>query len=466
MSILSVNLKHLYQRRGMWLVHLFLGFFAFAVVADVADRPRAGQGEYVGLIVWAFIVGFIVPVMQIEALSKPFSYCLPGHRRIFRKYVFCIGLATNALCSALFITYPNLYGGQLPAVQCSAFFAGLTFYLAGVAAVLAHRNTGAVIGFLMMPLVVWNVFGPDILLERIIVEDVYPPIYAGILSSVAMWLWLGRADLARRHCNVPMISIFDCCNREKLQKYNVAKKLHGLKDHPRPWVERFFLGRMDKYDYLGAGRYVWGVLYNNFAVMVSQWKSVAVYLVLLTILSGYMIPMIAFALILLPMAILNHQRPPAYSSMLIFGGRRQRFVSTAVLGVVSIVLACAGVLIMSGLSTQLARFMPEIAVKDGAGRFVFCIIDARFVVIPLVVMPFGLTMQLVFYRKPVYMMLLFMLLFALMIPLGMGGRESIKAIITDRASVASIAVLGWLIFFLVLRYICDKRCLVGQGRSH
>jgi hypothetical protein len=152
--------------------------------------------------------------------------------------------------------------------------------------------------------------------------------------------------------------------------------------------------------------------------------------------------------------------------MLIFGGRRQRFVSTAVLGVVSIVLACAGVLIMSGLSTQLARFMPEIAVKDGAGRFVFCIIDARFVVIPLVVMPFGLTMQLVFYRKPVYMMLLFMLLFALMIPLGMGGRESIKAIITDRASVASIAVLGWLIFFLVLRYICDKRCLVGQGRSH
>jgi len=465
MSILSVNLKHLYQRRGMWMAHLFLGFLAFGIVADIADHPKGGRGEYVGLIIWAFIAGFIVAVMQIEALSRPFSYCLPGHRRVLRKYVFCIGLVTNALCSALFITYPNLYGGQLPAVQCSAFFAGLTLYLAGVAAVLAHRNTGAVIGFLMMPILVWNLFGLDILLERIIVEDVYPPICAGILSSVATWLWLGRADLARRYCNVPMISIFDCCNREKLQKYNVAKKLHGLKDHPRPWVERFFLGRMDKYDYLGAGRYVWGVLYNNFALIVSRWKSSAVYLVLLTILSGYMIPMIAFALILLPMAILNQQRPPAYSSMLIFGGRRQRFVSTAVLGVVSIVLACAAVLIMVGLSMQLARFMPEIAIKDGARRFIFRIIDARFVFIPLVVAPFVLMTQLVFYRKPVYTMLLFMLLFA-MVPLGIVSHKSVKAIIADRASVASIAVLGWLIFFLVLRYICEKRCLVGQGRSH
>jgi len=468
MSILIVNLKHLYQRRGLWLVHLFLGFFAFAVVADFVDHPKAGEGECIGLAVWAFAVGFMVTTMLIEVLTKPFSYCLPGHRQVLRKYVFLVAVPASYFCSMLFIAYPGLNSWQLYVVFCSAFFAQLTFYLSGLVLAFSIKNSAAVVGFFIpLAMIGKSRFGLHVIIEQAIVEYPYAVICVGIFSGTVAWLWLGRADLARRYCNAPMISIFDCCNREKLQKYNVAKKLHRLKDHPRPWVERFFLGRMDKYDYLGAGRYVWGVLYNNFAIIVSRWKSSAVYLVLLTIVSGYMIQMIAFVVIVLPVAILNHQRPPAYSSMLIFGGRRQRFASTAVLGVVSIVLVCAAVLIMVGLSMQLARFMPEIVLKEGDRKLVFRIIDARFFFIPLVVVPFALTMQLAFYRKPVYKGLLFMLLSALLIvPLVIVGRESIKAITTDRTSAASVAVVGWLIFFLVLGYICDKRCLVGQGRSH
>ena len=464
MSILTVNLKHYYQWRGLWVVYLFLVLFAFACIASPLEDPEAGQGSYIGLAGLAFAVGFLVSTTRIDVLTKPFSYCLVGQRAMVRKVIFSVAVVVNLLGSMLFLIYPGLGLFQQGVVVCSAFFAGLTFYLSGV--VLAFGIKNPILAVVLFPwLILGTRFGPHVIIERAIVEYPYAVICVGILSGAAVWLWLGRADLARRHCNVPRISLLDSWNREKLKKYNAAKNAHKLKGHPRPWVWRFFLGRMAQYDYLGDGRYVWGVLCNHFAMMVSLWKSFAVYLALLTIVSGYMIHWMVAALIILPVAILGHQRPPVYSSMLTFGGRRERFVSTAVLCVGGIASACAAVLIMVGLSVPLARFMPEIGVKDSA-RLVFRIIDARFVFIPLVAASFFLTIRLVFYRKPVFMMLLLMLLFALMVPLGIVGRESIRAIITNRGCVAGIAVVGWAIFFLVLGYICEKRCLVGQGRSH
>jgi len=462
MRILIANLKHLYQRRGMWLVYLFLGLFALAVVDDVFDRSKAGDGERFKVAVLAIGAGYMVATMLIEVLTKPFSYCLPGHRRVLRKYIFIVAVPVSYLCSMLFIAYPGLDSWQLHLVFCSAFFAQLIFYLCGIFLLFViNKFEWAAFVFMVIAMIGVSRFDLHVILERAIVGYPYAIICVGGLSGVVLWIWLGRAGLARRYCNIPMMSIFDSCNREKLHKYKVAKRMQKLKDHPRPWVERFFLGRMDKCEYFGAGRYVWGVLYNHFAMIFSKWKMFAVGLVSLTIVCGYMIHWIVAPLIIVPVAIFGHQRPSVYSSMLTFGGRRERFVSTAVLCLAGIAVACAAVLIMAGLSGLLAGIMPEIALKGGARKLVFRIIDARFVFIPLVVAPFVLTMRLVFYRKPVYMTVLLMLLFALMIV----GRESIKAIITSRGCVAGIGVVGWAIFFLVLGYICEKRCLVGQGRS-
>jgi len=464
MSILTVNLKHYYERHGLWLIYVFLGIFVFACIAGPLEHPKAGKGEYIGLVVLALVVGFLVSITQIEVLTKPFSYCLGGQREVVRKLVFSVGVVVNLLGSMLFLTYPGLHPLQRLVVVCSAFFAGATFYMLGVALAFAVRNSAAVFGFLPLLIVGRQFFGLHVILEWAIAEKPYAVVCVGVLSGAAAWLWLSRTDLARRYCNVPRISILDCCNREKLQKYNLAKKLHGLKDHPRPWVERFFLGRMDKYDYLGVGRYVWGGLYNNFGMIVSRWKGNAVGLLLLTTLLGYMGPGGVFMLAILPLAMLSLLRSSVYSSMLISGGRRQKFTASASSAGVGAAFICVIVLIVSGLSMQLARFMPDIALRGGSLTLVFMGVDARFVFVPLVIAPFALTMQLVFYRKRVYMVLSLMLLFPLIMVLGIVWRESLKVIIMDPICVGSMIVLGWLVFFLVLRHICDKRCLVGQGR--
>ena len=466
MSILIVNLKHLYQRRGLWLVYVLLGCAAAGVVAAPADRPQAGKGLYVGPLIIAFMVGFLATLLQIEVLAKPFSYCLPGHRRIVRKCVFLIGVATNALCSMLFLTYPDLSGPQLVLVLCSAFFAGVVFYLLGAAAALGVRNAAIVFGLLPVAIVAEEFFDLHVLLERIIIGDVFLVIFVGILSSIATWLWLGRPGLARRYCAVPWIGFLDVFNKEKLRRYANARagvKWKKLREHPRPWVEKWFLARMAKYDYGGPGRYFWGVLYSTSALAVSRWQNIPLLALVLTIMFGYIGQAAVFALIMVTAMAAMGRQPPVYSTMLISGGRRRRFTTTLGLAVTDAALLCIATLIISGLSILLARFMPTFAIEGKT--FSFRPIDPRVAIVPLIFLPFASTMQLVFHTRPILMLTSLLLpLYAAMF-LAFVLREHVEHLVNP-LSVVSLLVVGWGAFLLTLRHICEKWCLVGQRRMH
>jgi len=466
MSILTVNLKHLYQRRGLWLVYVLLGCAAAGVVAAPLDRPQAGKGLYVGPLIVAFMVGFLATLSQIEVLAKPFSYCLPDHRRIVRKCVFLIGVATNALCSMLFLTYPDLSGPQLVLVLCSAFFAGAVFYLVGAAAALAVRNAAIVFGLLPVALVAEGLFDLHVLLERIIVAQPHLPISVGILGSVVMWFWLGRPGLARRYCAVPWLGFMDFFNQEKLRRYTSARAgswQRRFSKHPRPWVEKWFLAQMDKYDYTGPGRYFWGALYSTSALAVSRWQNLLLVLPVFTIMFGYIGQAVVFALIMVPAIFAMGRQPPVYSTMLISGGRHQRFTTTLWLTVTDAALLCIGTLVVSGLSILLARFMPAFTVEGKS--FSFQPIDPRVAIVPLIFLPFASTMQLVFHRMP------FLLFGALLLPLyvaiflAFGWREYVEPLVNPPFVVSLLAV-SWGVYLLALRHICEKWCLVGQRRTH
>ncbi len=468
MSILTVNLKHLYQRRGLWLVYPVLAIAIFGVLVGPLGRPpEAAKGRYVGPVVVAFLVGFLATLLQIEVLSKPFSYCLPGHSRVLRKYVFFVAVPVSILCSMLFLAYPGLHSWQLLLVLCSAFFANLTFCLAGAVLAESIRGAAFVIGLLPPAVLIAEGFlDLHVVLERIIIGDVFAVILVGILSGVATWLWLGRAGLARGHCAEPWMGFMDIFNKEKLMRYTYARARtvqKRFRKHPRPWVEKWFLGRMDKYDYTGPGRYFWGVLYSTSALAVSRWQNLPLLALVLTIMFGYIGQAVVFALIMLPAMAAMGRQPPVYSTMLISGGRRRRFTTTLGLAVTDAALLCIATLIISGLSILLARFMPTFAIEGKT--FGFRPIDPRVAIVPLIFLPFASTMQLVFHRMP------FLLFGALLLPLyvaiflAFGWREYVEPLISP-LSVVSLLVASWGVFLLTLRHICEKWCLVGQRRMH
>jgi len=472
MSILTVNLKHLYQRRGLWLVYVFLGLFAFAGVVAPLEHPGAGKRHYIGLVALAFAIGLLVAVLPIEVLTKPFSYCLPGHRKVVRRFIFWVGVIANLLGSLLFLGYPGLNSGQLVLVVCSAFCAGLIFYWLGVGLAFGVRNSVAWIGLWPFVILGGGFFGLHIVIERAIVGNPFGVILVGVLSSVLAWLWLGDARLARRYCGVPGIGFFDAWNRDKVQKYRqvrAAKKWDKLKKHPSPWVETFFLGRMNRYDHVSTGRYIWGGLYTTFGIalsQLSQWKaaflSVFSALVLVCFL-GYMGPG-RNILFIMPGLMFAQMRLPVYSSMLISGGRKERYRCAITLVITEAVLITVLATIVAALSLPLAAIMPDITLRDIT--FAFHAMNIELFFVPLLMIPIVFTIQLIYYRKPVVMMVLIMLLFmVLFFGTSILWREQLSAVINPMYIVSPV-VLSWVLFTVVLRYICMRRCLVGQGRTN
>ncbi len=469
MSILTVNLKHLYQRRGIWVVYAFLGLFAFVGVVARVEHPGAGEGQYIGLVVLAFLIGLLAAALPIEVVTKPFSYCLPGHRKVARRFIFWVGAIVNFLASLLFLRYPGLHSWQLVLVVCSAFFGGLICYWLGVGLAFGIRNSPAVVGFL--PLVIFGgVFlGLHVMIEYAIVENPFAVILAGVLSSVVVWFWLGDAHLARRYCAAPWVCFFDAWNRDKLQKYRwirAAIKWDKLRKHRSPWVETFFLGRMNRCDYFSTGRYIWGALYTAFPIGLSQWKSSLSGLFVASLMVcflGYMGPWSINMIFFMPGLMIAQMRLPVYSSMLISGGRSERYRGAMTLVITSALLITTMVTIIAASSMPLAAIMPDVTLRGGTFTFHAMIIELFFV--PLLMIPIVFTIQLISYRRPIFIVLSIMLVFMLLFVIASLWHKQLRAGINP-TSIASLVVLSWVLFSLVLRYICMRRCLVGQAKSY
>ena len=464
MSVLTANLKHLYQRRGLWLVYVVLGFLVFVSIAVSFKSPAVGQGRFIGLVVLAFVIGLIVAVLPIEVLNKPFSYCLPGHRKVPKRFIFCVGVVVNLFGSRLFIMYPDLHSGKLVLVVCSAFFAGMIFFWLGVGLAFSIRNSGAWIGFLLLVIFGGGFFGLHRVLERAIVEIPFGVILVGILSSIVAWIWLGNAGLARRYCTVPWIGFFDAWNRDKIQRHmqvRAAVKWDKLKQHPRPWVETLFLGRMNRYDYFSTGRYIWGALYKTFGIALSQWKSVFSVLfmaVVIVCFLGYMGPV--NMLFIMPGLIIAQTRLPVYSSMLISGGRNERFHCAVILVVAVALLITVLLTIIAALSVLLATIMPDITLRGNT--FTFHAMNIELFFVPLLMIPIVFTIQLIFYRKPMFMMLLIMLVCVMLFITSISWHKQLISGINPMFIIGGL-ILCWGTFLLVSRYICMRRSLIGQG---
>ena len=73
MCVLIANLKHFYQRRGLYLFYAFGGLLTLVIVAALVSQRRGGKGEFAMLLIPAFFIGQMVGVMQVEVASKAFS---------------------------------------------------------------------------------------------------------------------------------------------------------------------------------------------------------------------------------------------------------------------------------------------------------------------------------------------------------------------------------------------------------
>ena len=168
-------------------------------------------------------------------------------------------------------------------------------------------------------------------------------------------------------------------------------------------------------------------------------------------------------LFILPGFIIAQMRLPVYSSMLILGGRNERFHCAVILVVAVSLLVTIMVTIIAVFSQALSTFLPNITLRGGT--FIFQAMNIRLFFIPLLMIPIVFTIQLISYRKPIFMILLIVLVFVMLFITSISWHKQLIS------SINPMFIIGWLIlcwstFLLVVRYICMRWCLVGQGRTY
>lgn len=462
MTVLTMNLKQLYQRRGLWLAYLMFAFYVWVSVKVALDDPRAGAGTFIGLILLAFMVGMMAAVLQTEILTKPMAFCLPQHRRTVVRFIVTIGIATNALGAMLFLFYPGLPLVWRLLVLGSAFAAGLVLYLAGAWWGFFARQPMALIGFLVVIFFFGQRLGLHVRLEQIVVLHPVAVMAAGVLAALAMWLYLTRADLARRNCLRPWIGFAEVFDRDKLRRspqYRSAAPWTRLKDHPRPWVESFFIDRIAGSQPLSTMRCAWGAVYNSFALVLSQWRNVLFLVVVMTAFLGYLghLMVILFASLPIVAGAMGLSHGALYSSLLTAGGRHERFASTLVVAATGAVLVTVFMALVAALSVPLADVLPDFHVYGQ--RLTYRVISARVFYGPWVLLPIAAMIHLVLYRRPVLLMILLMVFaYAVVLAAELLSRD-LRPLVNAPAA-ATLAALCWLIFILVLSRIAHRRPLV------
>ncbi|MBN1509338.1 MAG: hypothetical protein JW955_21005 [Sedimentisphaerales bacterium] len=462
MSILAANLRHLYQRRGVWLGYAMLAFFICISIMVPLGDPVAGEGKFIGLIALALMVGAVATVLQMEIMTRPFAFCLPGHRQVVRKFIFSIAVVTNLLGSALFLVYPRLPLRYAPVVVSSAFSAGLVFYLTGVWLALGSKQPLGFVGLLALGMFGGGLLNLHVLLEHVVINYPAGVITLGLVCSGAMWLYLNDENLARRNCLRPWMGFGDVFNREKLQRF---QRISGtspwkrLKDHPHAWVEDFFVGRMARQGAFSPGRFLWGSLYISFGLLISQWKNALLFVLFMAVFLGYMGSRMWAILVFVPVIMLQvyGSRPTLYSPMLTAGGREERFDSTLAVTVAGGGLLALFVAAAALVSVPLAAIIPEIAYRGVTLTYHVVGINAFYA--PLVLLPVAGTIQLVFYRKPVLMILMLMGLVYLVMVVGMVSHNASAALGDGRTALAAFTFF-WLVFVVVLHRIAMRRCLI------
>jgi hypothetical protein len=469
MRVLLANLKHFYQRRGLWIAYVGLTIVAWFMVQWVLPTPGKEGGVFGGFLVCSFLWGLLMATTQMETASKPFSFCLPGHRDAVRRLVFLAGFIVSLaflLIFAALLASPSFAGplefyvgspGLLILLSISYFCASMTAYLlgAGVAFSLI-RGGGSTLGLLTLVVALCAMFDVFTPIQYPLLHWPVAVIALALAVGLASWWWLGRRAWFRRSCARPWMGFFDPWDRRHAQRFRELYATRFIKNIPPAW-DRFFQRVIGSRPPSAPGKYAWGALYTTCVLVAPQWKGILTLALAWTVFAGYFPAVAPMVMGLLPLMTVGFLQSPLGMALLVAGGRKERFFATAalILGFSVLWVLLFGALV--GLTQLLAPIVPAVTVRGAT--LALHALGFEMLAIPLVVVPVVGLVQTVFYRKPMGLALSIILVATFMMisstPLGL-----------YRAVTPALAVggtlLSWGICLSLLYRIAMHRDLVRQ----
>lgn len=469
MTILTANLKHLYQRRGAWFWYLYLVCLTpvFVIMGVTSTSKR-----FMGYLFISFFSSMIVTSIQKEILSKPFSFCMPGHNLIPHKVFFRVGVVLNVLLGFLFMLHPGIEFTSVILVVAAASVVGMLVYLMSVYLHFKDLQKYGFLWFVLVAGVYAAVFKKwDVVVQEAIVNSPLVVISSGVLLCWGAIKLVDIESIRRTSCGKMAITAFDGYNKEKMARYKLAKLAE--KDKKKSSVIRtssavdgFFLSRICQCQAGSLGRYIWGGLYRAFGLQFSNYrqslKGFFIFVPLVICYFCYMPGNGKNFIFIMPAFIILHMRLWVHSSMSVSGGRRERFWSGLTVALSMSTLITAFVFVVAIVTNLMNGVMPPMTVRGH--EFIFKALDVTNSYIPFLIIPFVFTVGLVFNKKPLCkIVILIVSLQLVFVTSFISTSKYFDWLIRSwPLLIVPLLLLSWGVFVGVLHNISMRRCLVGN----
>ena len=431
---------------------------------------RHKEGGFFFCICASLFLGIITASLQREVLTKPFSFCMPGHRRLPRRFILGVGSVADLAIGAYFLGYRGLEFPHVMLVVLAAGFAGMIFYLLGVWLVFLLRTTSfmGIVGFFPAMIIILDLRAS---LERTIISYPLTLIAAGTLSCAFAWMLLESESLARKNCGRNAAGLADTWNTTRIRQIQRKRAAEmWSKRGPSSVFDslgQFFLPRIRACRPFSGNRHLLGNLYILFGKLLGpQWWLQPVTLMALVLFFGYLPGQIASPLIFaFPAFGLVAMDLIPYRGTLLLGGRREKYHSALIMGLAGTLLLTLLIATMALISIPLNSVMPDIPLKGeamshnpiGLGAFYLCPVLA----------PIAIVLGTLFSRKRLALTIAIgAIMTAVLIILIVFRFWEIMMLFWPGDILGPIVLIAisWTFSALLLRYHCRRQNLVGQGR--
>ena len=474
MSIMAANLKHFYQRRGLWFWYLIIlaQMPTVIILYKNPDKPIL-----IGFLMINLLAGMLVASLQKDILSKAFTFCLPGHRQQGRKFIFSVGFALNILFSLPFVIVLDIAPLNLLWLLAGIIFVGMMYYLLSVMFVFRIDSYPSIPGLFWFFLFAGAFFYHSHLYLAVRALP-WGFVLAGVGMSVFAWIWLGGDSHARRLCGKLCMDFVDRWNVDKARRVRQMKEARKRRDNSEQpgLLERFTLSKMKRATGLSRGRVLWGEFYTVVDQVMPRFWTAMVGMVILVF--GYLyggsmqitvgldkdnpFEMSIMIIYILPVIGAMQWILPVHCSLLTPAGRREKYVSGVFSAIIITVIATLMLLGLAVFSTLIQPYMPEIPAwfgKPGTTLKFIAPLVSHIYLCPLL-MPLGFAVGTLFGRKHTVLMFAGPLLFLLCLFF-----NAAWLLLEVGPGWLAVAMAGtWAVFALVLRRHCMTRSLVGPGR--
>lgn len=364
MNLLLMNVSHYWKRPILLLLQLLFMCMTLPMVF-VAQNGHFLAPSLCGVAV----IGGIVYGYQMEILSKPFSFMLPGHRRIFRRLLFTVQAFWLLLGAILVLVFwpqdilHRVLGGILFLASGSLAFR-LGTYLAD-----KTRQPQAMIGFMMPVIIILPMIVDSAIVEKVVFNPLVIAVItiAGGMVTFRMWQKLSQLSLFQSYCGLQNVGVFSGFSQKSLQMLQRQQFAVGVGEGDEDFiagVETFFLKRIERTRQKSIAPFVYGALYQAIgpsllmAIKNRYWGPMGMFGVFL--LFGYYGRFGDYFMWSIFLVLLSRTDFQVYSTLLVTHGRTQRYIMAMSWIVFLSLNTLAFVFICLGLLTLIEPYIPAI----------------------------------------------------------------------------------------------------------